>query len=633
MSARTPFPRRLKTLFLTAVLTLAAAAPAAHAADPTWHAVAPPIEDFPNSAFALTFDPLGTVFAAWTNPGAARLATRPGAGMFGTPIAFPTSTGVASVFGFAANGEGVFIGTDGTTVRAATRAAGPDGAFGPVQTVGGGGFPAVAVNASGQALAAWAAASFSATPLVVAVRPAGGGFATESLAGAGSPRAVGFALTGAALDADGSGVVAYLDETNVLRVVTRSEGGSWSGPAQISAVPVSGVAALASNTAGDAVVVWNEGETVRAALRPHDGAFGAAQTVAQVGGIDRLRAFSVAIAADGTPFAALDRDTSARRICGDTVFQIDTAELWRGSGGGWTSVVRQEGQRPVVATSRTGDRLAFAWEGFVDPCAVLNTHAIRVQLGTVAGLGADTLMAGQPAEPTFGNTNTAQSVAVDGAGNTIVTWSATRPETGGGTKTRVAAFDTGSAPPGGGGGGGGGSGGGGGTPPGEGGSGGGDGGGGGNPPPTDPNSIFTNLLGLRAPVRRIPLDLDGSLPASVTVDARCLARRGTCRVNVNPTLGGSYSPASASAAARRGRRARTVRFSIALPRVHATIRAGRSARLKIAIRGRALAKARAALRAGGTVKLTIAMTVNGTPKPKPIAIPLVAKRAARGRRR
>lgn len=612
-------PRRLRRALLTA-LVLVAAAPAAHAADPAWHAVAAPVEDFPNSALALRFDPAGTAFAVWTASGSpSQLATRPSAGAFGAPV--PTSPTGVTAFGFAANGESVFAGTDGT-VRAAARGAGANGAFGSVQSLGAGGFPTVAVNTSGQALAAWAGASFSATPLVVAVRPPGGTFATERLDTAGSPRALGFALAGATLDADGSGVVAYLDETNVLRAVSRSESGTWSGPAQISAVAVSGVAALATNTAGDAIVVWSEGNAVKASVRPHDGAFGAAQTVASEGGSNTLAASSVAIAADGTPFVALERHTQARRICSGSVFQIYTAELWRRSGGTWSSVASQEGHSGRVATSPTGDRVAFAWEGFTDPCAVLNTHAIRVQLGTVAGLGADTPMPGQPADPptVSGNFNTDQSIAIDSVGNSIVTWSARRPP-GGGDKLRVAAFDTGSAPPDGGGGGGGG----GGTPPGGGSGGGGAGGGSGDGRPTV-DTTFTDLLGLRAPVRNIPVDLGSGLPTNVFVDARCIARTSRCEINANGVIAGSYTAARASAARKR---ARATRFAIALPRVTATVRAGRSARLKLTIRGRALEKVRAALKAHGTAKLTIALSVNGLRRPKPLAIPFVARRARR----
>ncbi len=618
MRARTPFRRHLTTALLAA-LALAAAAPAAHAADATWHAVAPPIEDFPNSPPVLAFDPLGTGFAAWSNPSnGARLATRPSAGAFGAPVAFPTPTGNRWEFAFAADGEGVFVGTDGT-IRAAVRGAGANGAFGAPQSLGSGGFPKVAVNASGGALAAWPGPSFTAAPLTVAVRPAGGGFATESIPG--SPQVTGFGVAGTAIDADGSGVVAYLDASNRLQVVTRSNGagGSWSGPTQIGTVAVTGVAALAASTAGDAVVVWNEGQTVRAAVRPRDGAFGAAQTVAAESLPNRLAADAVAIAADGTPFVALDRFVMGRRICGGAVLQGDVAELWRGPGGAWTSIAAQDGQDARVGTSPTGDRVAFAWEGFVNPCAGGGgTPGIRAQLGTVGGaLGADALLPDQPdGQGVFANTQ--PSVAIDAAGNAIAAWSAIRPETGGGPKLRVVAYDTGAAPPGGGGGGGGG-----GNPP---------GGGGGGDDDTPSGPDFRDLLGLRAPVRRIPLQLDGSLPASVTVDARCLARRGACSVNVNPTLGGSYTPARASVAARRGRRARAIRFSIALPRVSATIAAGRSARLKVTIRGRALAKARAALRAGGSVKLTIVTTVNGTRAPRPIVIGLVAARGRRGRR-
>jgi hypothetical protein len=612
--------RRLRRSLLAA-LALTAVAPSAHAADPAWHAVAPPVADFPNSAVALRFDPFGTAFAVWNASGSSsQLATRPSAGAFGAPQ--PTLSAGVTGFGFAADGGSVFVGTD-ATIRAAARGAGANGTFGTIQSLGAGGFPALAVNASGQALAAWAGASFSATPLVVAVRPPGGTFATESLAAAGSPRAMGFALAGAALDADGSGVVAYLDDTNVLRVVSRSNAGTWSGPTQISAGAVSGVSALATNADGDAVLVWNEGQTVKSAVRSHDGAFGSAQTVASDGGPNTLQATSVAIAADGTPFVALQRQTQARRICVDSVFQNYTAELWRRSGGTWSSVARQEGQAGRVATSPTGDRVAWAWEGFVDPCAIQNVHAIRVQLGTVAGaLGADTLLPDQPGSPTFANTNTSQSIAIDGGGNALVTWSATRPETGGGGKLRVAAFDTGSAPPGGGGGGG--------TPPGGGSGGNGNPGGNGNDPgrPTvDPT--FTDLLGIRAPVRNLPVI--GGLPPTIFIDARCIDRRVRCEVDANGVVTGSYRPASASAAAaaRRRGRARAVSFSVRLPRVHATIRAGSSARLKITVRGRALTKVRAALKAHGSARLSIALKVNGIRRPKPLAIPFATGRARR----
>lgn len=595
-----------RRLVAISALALAAAAPAAHAASPAWHAVAAPVADYPNAGVGVRFDPLGTAFGSW-NGSPAQLVTRPSAGAFGTPVAFPTSANLPSPFGFAADGTGVFVGYDGAAVRAAQRSPGPGGSFGAVQTVvSGGGFPTVAVNAGGTALAAWGSGSFSAAPLAVAVRPPGGSFAGESLAGAGSPSVAGFGLAGAALDADGSGVVVYLDGTNVLRAVARSNAGAWSGPAQISGVAVTGVAALAANTAGDAVVVWNEGNATKAAVRPHDGAFGAAQTVASEGGSNTISATSVAIAADGTPFVALQRDTNARRICTDSTFQNYTAELWRRSGGTWSSVVRQEGQGGRVATSPTGDRVALAWEGFVDPCAILPTHAIHAQLGTVASLGADTLLPDQPPGGITDTTNTGQAIAIDGAGNALVTWSATRPETGGGTKLRVAAFDTGAAPPGSGSGGGR--------------ARGGDGGGDGGPD-------FADLLGIRAPVRKIPVDIGSGLSTDVFIDARCIERRAPrCEINANGVINGSYSPARASAARRR---ARAVTFSIKLPRVHKSVRRGASVRLKLTIKGRALAKVRTALKAHGRAKLTITLTVNGVRRPKPLAIPFAAARRRR----
>ncbi len=624
---------RLRITLAALALAAVATPGAAPAADPAWHAVAPPVDDFPNAGVAVRFDPLGTAFGVW-NGSPAQLVTRPSAGTFGTPTTFPTSSSLPSAYGFAANGDGVFAGWDGTSVRAAFRTAGPSGGFGTVQTVAAGTIPSIAVNAGGQALLAWPSAGSSSGALNVAVRPAGAGstFAAESLAGAGSPQVgltFGFGFAFAALDADGSGSVVYLDRASGgrLQAIARASNGSWSGPTALSPAGPTSID-VATNSAGDALVVWSEGETVRAAVRPHDGAFGAAETIASEGGSNTLATSSVAIAADGTPLVALERHTTARRICGDSVFQIYTAELWRRSGGTWSSVVRQEGHSGTVATSPTGDRLGFAWEGFVDPCAVLNTHAIRVQLGSAAGLGPDTLLPGQPADPTFGNTNTAQSIAIDGAGSALVTWSATRPETGGGEKLRVAAFDTGSAPPGGGGGGGGGTPpGGGGTPPGGGGSGGSGGGSGDGRPTVD--TTFTDLLGLRAPVRNIPVDLGSGLPTNVFVDARCIARSSRCEINANGVITGSYTAARASVARRR---ARATRFTIALPRATATVAAGKTARLKLTIGTRALAKVRAALRAHGTAKLTIGLTVNGVRRAKPIAIPFAAKRPARRRR-
>lgn len=626
---------RLRILPLAAA-ALALAAPGAASAAPAWHAVAPPIEDFPSSNVAVRFDPLGTTFAFWTGA-QAQLATRPSAGAFGVPGPFATSSSLPSAFGFGANGDGVFVGTpDGRSVTAAFRPAGADSAFGSVQTVASGGLPAVAVNANGQALAAWGPQIGSSSgALSVASRPAGaaGSFASESLAGVGSPQVsydlglIGYVF--AALDADGSGVVVYRDAGpggGTLQAIARANDGRWSGPSAIGA-PAGAVAiGFATDTAGDAIVTWSEGETVRAAVRPHDGAFGGAQTVASEGGRNTLSATSVAMAADGTALIGLERHTPGRFICSGRTSQIYTAELARRSSGSWSIVSRQEGHSATVAASPTGDRVVFAWEGFVDPC-VDGAHAINAQLGTLASLDGGTVLPDQPAQPPTvdGNFNSDPSVAIDGAGNAIVTWSARRPPNGG-DKLRVAAFDTGSAPPGGGGGGGGGGTGGGGSGGASGGSGGG-GDTGGSGSPTGPD--FRDLLGLRTPVRTIPVDLASGLPTNVFVDARCIARASRCEINANGVITGSYRPARVTAARRR---ARAVSFTIVLPSVRATIRAGKTARLKLTIKGRALSKVRSTLRAHGSAKLTIALSVNGRRAPKPIAIGLVAKRATgRGR--
>lgn len=598
MRQRTRIPVAAAVLALAALLAPASAPAAA----PAWHVVAPPVVDFPTSNVAVRFDPLGTAFASWTGT-PAQLATRPSAGAFGVPAAFPTSNALPSAFGFAANGDGVFAGSDGSSVKAAFRPAGTGSAFGATQTVASGTIPSVAVNAGGQALLAWPSTGVSSGALNVAFRPAGAGssFATESLTG--SPQAglvFGFGFVFAALAADGSGVVAYLDDRGALQAVTRSTGGSWGAPARLD-LPTGGAIGFATNAAGDAIVTMTVGNAVTAVVRPHGGAFGRAEPVAS--GSSSLTATSVAMAADGTALVALERQTSGRFICNGRTSQIYTAELARRASGSWSIVDRQEGHSGQVATSPTGDRLAFAWEGFVDPC-VDGAHAINAQLGTLASLGGGTVLPDQPAQPPTveGNFNSDPSVAIDGAGNAIVTWSARRPP-GGGDKLRVAAFDTGSAPPG------------------SGGSGGG-GGGGGDGSPTGPD--FTDLLSVRTPVRNIPVDIASGLPTNIFITARCIDRRVRCEVDANGVITGSYHPARASAARKR---ARATRFTLKLPRVHATIRAGRSARLKLTIRGRALAKVRAALKAHGTAKLTIALTVNGVRRPKPLAIPFVAQRA------
>ena len=87
----------------------------------------------------------------------------------------------------------------------------------------------------------------------------------------------GIGFTHPALDADGSGVVVYRDTvgSGSLQVVARANDGRWSGPTPLGAPAGAQPVGFATNMSGDAIVTWSEGQTVRAAVRPHDGAFGA----------------------------------------------------------------------------------------------------------------------------------------------------------------------------------------------------------------------------------------------------------------------------------------------------------------------------------------------------------------------
>ena len=246
--------------------------------------------------------PLGDAVVGWTgqnNPPATVLAAfRPGDGPF-APVEFLSTEANGEDPDFVFQPDGTVLAvwshaTVGEPGEYATRT--PGGTFGPAQDLPiGERFADVAVDAAGNALAAWKSFVTGGNDIVVASRRSpGGAFEAPVTLSPPPPVADNFIEPRVAVSAPGEAVVAWQRDTGPDASVVEAAIGSVAGPAFGAAQPLASesaadaslsVPAVAIAPSGEAIVVWGRSaggsSALEYAVRPPGAAsFGPAQVLA-----------------------------------------------------------------------------------------------------------------------------------------------------------------------------------------------------------------------------------------------------------------------------------------------------------------------------------------------------------------
>lgn len=142
---------------------------------------------------------------------------------------------------------------------------------------------AVAMDAADDVVGAWAERTDTGVVVRAASRDAASG-----VWGSAMPLSQGGNVTAGpalAVTASGEALAAWVEDGNVRVASGQAAAGSWGGSVAISGgAAVNGEPSLAVNAAGDAAVVWSGPGAVRAAFRPHGAGWTAASTVATAPG-------------------------------------------------------------------------------------------------------------------------------------------------------------------------------------------------------------------------------------------------------------------------------------------------------------------------------------------------------------
>lgn len=290
-----------------------------------------------------------------------------GVGTGGAPAAgwlAPQSVPLAvSDLGFDGAGNAVVVGIGADsrgdpTIRAITRP--PGGQWTASVPVSGAGdsdlwSPHVAVNPQGDAVAIWSAVDDVSSQRIVwvASRTSGGAWGEPV---ALSSDAVYFHDHQVAIDNQGNATAIWTEfdggSAFVVRGATRSSGGTWSAPVDVSA-RADGTAtttALAVNPAGDAVAAWirSDGQVVQAAYRAAGGAWGAPVALSGRG-------------LSSAPRVVVDPSGNATAVWEWSQSGIDLVQTARRiAGGGWGATVDlASGGSPRVAVDPQGRVIAI----------------------------------------------------------------------------------------------------------------------------------------------------------------------------------------------------------------------------------------------------------------------------------
>jgi hypothetical protein len=236
-----------------------------------------PGEEMPTGV-DIGLDAAGNAVALWSvDAGSAvRTAVRPAGGDWSAPEDLSVLNGRTPQLAMNAAGDAVavwtgFDGVDDEVTWAAVRPAGGDWSAPeqlPVEDEVDGFFPQVAIDASGNAIVVWQRFDLSDDVVQAAVRTAGGDWSAPDVLSAPAENARSPRI---AMNAAGDAVAAWtVFSGGGIRAAVRSAGGDWSAPEEVSAAGVEPELAVDSN--GSAFALWpGPGDTeqvLRTAMRP-----------------------------------------------------------------------------------------------------------------------------------------------------------------------------------------------------------------------------------------------------------------------------------------------------------------------------------------------------------------------------
>jgi hypothetical protein len=219
----------------------------------------------------VAMDSSGNAVAIWMQNGIVESATLPAFGSWTAPVALSASGISASSPALAVNASGIAIAGWQTSRGQILVAERHSAVWGAPATIAAPAFragtPSVAINGTGAAAIAWSGRGTT----LVATRPAGGSWSTPTTVSTQSEGGT----ARIALDDSGNAVAAFAMVRNSgasypVQVVTRLAGGTWSTPTTISAVAdYSTSVGLVATPAGSFIAGWVDDTTftVRAAIR------------------------------------------------------------------------------------------------------------------------------------------------------------------------------------------------------------------------------------------------------------------------------------------------------------------------------------------------------------------------------
>jgi hypothetical protein len=297
------------------------------------------------------------------------------------------------------------------TVQAATRPVGGDWGA-PVDVSAPASqepFPALAVNATGEAVIVW---SQEVGPkYVIEVAHGGVDDAWTSPTAISDPTTNSFEPA-AGIDAAGDVTAAWRQYLipNYGVAVASETAGIWSSPQVLSSpADTNESPTVAVDPAGDALVGWERSEVVEASNRPAGGSWSSA-TVVQAGG-QGIASLQLAINGNGEAIATWENSAAG----GSSHWVIESARM--GSSGSWTSAealtsVADFARNPAVALADDGEA-RVAW-GF-SPGGP-GSGEIQTAASSVAGVWSSPTVvssSGEAFEP---------AVGIDSLGNTTISW-------------------------------------------------------------------------------------------------------------------------------------------------------------------------------------------------------------------
>ncbi len=226
-----------------------------------------------------------------------------------------------------------------------------------------GGFPDLAINGAGEAVAVWDSYDSTGNAPIIqsASRSPGGNWTARANLSAVRQEA---AFPQVAIDATGAAVVVWESKFTVIQSVSRPPGGRWSAVQNLSRVPrrptalsapFAGDPQIAVNAAGEAVAVWDRDAVIQSASRSPGGTWSKPTNISAKSAIG----FEPQVAVDASGGAVV---VWIWRLGNDFIVQGSSRPL----GGAWSKPTNLSAKgrnlfEPQVVISPVGEALAI-WD-------------------------------------------------------------------------------------------------------------------------------------------------------------------------------------------------------------------------------------------------------------------------------